>query len=181
MAIGPHVNGPAIIYVSAGYDARSGAGGTPTVLAKLGVSVDGVEVDVTPKFQAVKADTGGPDVPVTEQATGFDATLRMDVVLYDGAVLVTTLKQPGQTSEGLMEAMGYMMAPADYHRLFIAAPNADGGPYNFPTARLARRPIKLSTLRSIWRLEWYAFAYVGVALTSAGAVLYNSDTTNYTP
>lgn len=181
MANSFHVNGPANIYTAAaGYDARSGSGATPSTVALLGVSQDGVEIEFSPKFKPFMADTGGPDVPVTEQATGIDAMIRMDLVIYDEAVFAVLRRQPGQTSEGLMEAMGYMMAPTDYRRLFIASPT-EALPYNFPTARLARKPVKLSTIRSVWRLEWYAFAYVGTALTSAGAVLYDRVLTGFTP
>lgn len=176
MALTPHVNGPAIIYVGTGYDARSGSGDTPGAMTNLGISVDGVELDWQYNYRPIQADTGGPDLPVTEQQFGMLCRISMDLVIYDEAVLAPLRQRPTAAAEGVLEPMGRVMLPANYARLFIDSP-IDALVWNFPTTRPEGGGVKIGTVKNVWRLQWMAFAYIGVALVSTGAVLYNRVTT----
>lgn len=176
MALTPRVNGPAIVYVGAGYDARSGSGQSPGAMTNLGISSDGVELDWQYFYRPIMADTGGPDVPVTQQQTGMLCRISFDLVLYDEAVLAPIRQRPSAASEGVLESIGRIMAATDFTRLFIDSPT-DSLPWNFPTVLLDGDPVKVGTMKNVWRMSFAAFPYIGVALAATGAVLYNRVTT----
>jgi hypothetical protein len=140
----------------------------------LGVSVDGVDMDIRPKFDPVYVDTfGGPvGVPFDEQQMLSDAMIHAQLVWYDEPVLAA-IRPTTAASEGVMPSAGVLMGVNSfYYRLLIKSP-IEGLVYNFPSVRLDRLPTKLGTRRTIWNISWYAIPFTGSVGTSAGAVLYN--------
>jgi hypothetical protein len=169
VAVTLHVNGVATVSVGTG---GSGA------LELLGHSLDGVGLEFQDMREPVYSDAGGGEnmLPIDYQEFGEVATIVGDMVIYDEAVLTKIRKRPGATAEGLLSAPGRVMGPnGDFYRLLVTSPT-EALPWNFPTSFLMRKPIRLSTKRSIWRLQWFAFAYIGPANSALGAVLYNRAT-----
>jgi hypothetical protein len=165
-----HVNGTTAI--------RTGTGGSGA-LELLGHSLDGVDLDFEDMREFVYSDAGGgPNMlPIDVQEFGEVCTVSADLIVYDEAVFTKIRKRPGAAAEGQLSAPGRLMGVnGDLYRLLIESP-IEVLPWNFPTTFLQRKPIKLSTKRSIWRLRWFAFAYIGNASAAAGAVLYNRVTT----
>src|SRR3989442_12024508 len=120
MALTINVNGEAKLQVKLGTNA----------LTNLGVTVDGVEIELREYTEPVFTDTNGPDVPFDEQQFLEDALIRAQLVFYDDTVL-GTLRSRASGTDGLVGAAGTLWgAGAGYFRLLILSPTG-GLPYNF--------------------------------------------------
>lgn len=171
MATAIFVQGPVLIQTGTG-----GAGALET----LGISEDGVEPDVRRYLADVKADTGGPNIPVEMQDMGSDAVIRMTLPIFDAAVLTKIQKHAGQATPGLQPAMGTLVQTGGFSFRLLLKPTATNAcdPLNFLNAWLRNsQKVKLGTRRTVWNLEFYAWAAIGVGTTSSSVVLYNTTTT----
>lgn len=176
MATAFHVNGTAEIKTGTG---SAGA------LELLGHTINGVEIDVTPVVRPIYTDAAGGDdgIPATERKAGEIAVIHADLIVYDEAVLLKVRKGTETTTEGVMLGAGTILDNVavgstgvhGYYRLLILSPD-DSLPWNFLTARLLRKPVRISTKENVWRLAWQAIPYVGTANTEAAVVLYNRTT-----
>lgn len=161
-----HVNGEAQVQVAFGTNP----------LQKLGVSIDGIDMDITDHTEPIYTDTFGPAVPFDEQHFLEDGTITCQLIFYDDAVL-------GQirgriNSDGVMGQAGSLWgAGGFYFRLNVASP-ADGLPYNFPKVRPkdAMRQ-KVGTKRTVWNVTFYAIPYTGNPGPTTGSTLYNRAAT----
>jgi hypothetical protein len=166
-----NVNGEAALWVAATT--------ASTAISALGVTVDGVEIELRDYTEPVFTDTYGPDVPFDEQQFLEDALIRAQLVFYDDAQLALIRSRPASilgTAEGTVGNAGTLWggnATKLYFRLLVKSPTASL-PYNFPNARLRNSASqKVGTRRTLWNLEFLALPYTGTAGAVSGAVLYN--------
>lgn len=173
MATAIHVNGVAQIKIG-----LYTAGPVAVTTELLGHALDGVDIEPEIHIDPVFADTGGGTggVPVDFQEIGQVARISADVIVYDEAVLTKVRKRPSSSAEGLLGTTGSLIvAGALYQRVLILSPG-DSVPYNFPCAITSRWPVRLSTRRTIYRVQWLAFAPIGTATAALGSILYNTTT-----
>ena len=169
MATSIHVNGTATL--------KTGTGAA-SALELLGHSLDGVDLDFQDIREFVYSDAGGGpgNVPIDVQEFGETCVISADLIVYDEAVLTKIRKRPGQGTEGLLSAPGRLMgANSDFVRLLVESPT-ESVPWNFLYTYLRRKPVKLSTKRSIWRVQWQAIPYIGTASAATGTTLFNRTT-----
>lgn len=181
MATAFHVNGVAEIKVGTG---SAGA------LELLGHSVDGVEIDPQIiQFPIFTDSGGGPGgIPAAHQEVGEIHVISADVIVYDVAVMVKVRKGfsalVNTITEGVMQKVGRVLDTTvvggsgigGYGRLTILSPD-DSEPRNYLYSRLIRKPRRLSTKVTVYRLQWEAIPYIGTANTMAAVVLHNTTTT----
>lgn len=167
MAQAVHVNGEAQIKITA-------PGGS---LEVLGVSEDGVDIEIEDMVEPVYTDTFGPKVPFDEQGFLQVAHIRARLIFYDEAVLLKLRSLPAGGTDGTMSQAGALLgANSKYHRVLVLSPNAVL-PWNFPTARIdGSRKVKVGTKRNAWDISWFAVPYTGTSGVTTAAVLYNRTT-----
>lgn len=122
MATAIHVNGPCTL--------SYGAGGTAGGLTEIGVTEDGIDVEIVPFVDPIMADSGGPHVPVEHQDFGKIAYIRGRLTIYDSAVLEAL--QAMNAADGLEEPVPGKLIGANskYFRLVLSSPIA-ANPYRF--------------------------------------------------
>lgn len=159
-----HVNGPALVYF------RLGGRGA---LHQLGISEDGVDIEVTPHDQPVMTDAAGPALPADIQDMGEDATIRVALSAYDLDALAAIRRRGNSPAEGFSGNRGQLMgASGNFFQLLISS--AHDEPWRFFCCILrGPRHVKPATRYSVQRLNFYAWALVGAGGSSAGAILYD--------
>lgn len=172
MSLQIHVHGEASVYVDVGL----GAG-----LTKLGVSVDGIDINLDMGEEDVIVDTFGPAVPFDVQYFLEQATVNMELVLYDLGILETILSRTGIHTFGVMSAAGTLFKQQSHMlRLLIKSTPTNQGVtgsepcWNFPFSYLrgnARQ--KVGTRRTIWTAEFRAIPGPVSQDSSDGVLLYN--------
>jgi hypothetical protein len=172
VALALHVSGECLL--------KTGTGSVGA-LESLGVSVAGVDINITDHTDPVYTDTNGPRVPFDEQQFLEDATITCKLVFYDETVLShirSRIAILASNADGTIGAAGVLWgAGGNYFRLLCLSP-VDATPYNFPKARLkdAMR-VKKGTVRSEWDLTFYSIPYTGSAGSTLGNTLWNTTTT----
>lgn len=170
MAEAVHVSGEARIKIGSG---------SVGALEILGVSEDGVDINIEDHVDPVMTDTFGPRVPFDEQHFLETGTIQMRLIFYDEAILAK-IRRPllNSAAEGTMVEAGTLYGAAGhYFRLLILSPQ-DSLPWNFLSARMERaKRVKIGTKRNAWDLSFFAIPYTGFAGTSVGGLLYNRVTT----
>lgn len=168
MAAAVHVSGEALI--------KTGTG-SASALETLGVSVDGVDIDIEDHVDPIFTDTFGPKVPFEEQSFLQSARINIRLVFYDEAILLKLRPQLVSGTEGTMSQAGSLFgASGKYFRLLILSP-LDTLPWNFLYARCDRgKKVKIGTVKNVWDLNFFAIPYTGTVTSSSGAVLYNRTT-----
>ncbi|VTS00606.1 hypothetical protein [Tuwongella immobilis] len=160
-----HVNGPALIAV--------GAQGLQGQLAQLGISEDGVTIQLNNYDDPVMTDAGGMRVPVDLQEMGQDAIIRMRLVAYDLAILQRIRKRANAAAEGVGPSVGRLIA-SNNHGFRVAISSETDEPWRFFLCypRSAQQ-VKVGTRRSMWDVEFYSWPLVNNLSTSFGARLYD--------
>lgn len=175
-----HVNGVAEIKVATGASAA---------LELLGHAVDGVEIDPQIIRRPVYTDaSGGPDgIPATYREVGEIHMIRANVIVYDVAVMAKVRKGGSAlvnaVTEGVMQKAGRILdatamggtGVGGFYRLLILSPD-DSEPRNYLYAHLLRKPRRLSTVETVYRMEWEAIPFVGTGNTMAAVTLFNTTT-----
>lgn len=176
-----HVNGVAEIKVGTG---------SADALELLGHTVDGVEIDPQIIRNPIYTDAGGgPDgIPASYIDVGEIHIIRADVIVYDVAVMAKVRKGRSALvntiTEGVMQKAGRVMdatavggsGVGGFGRLLILSPD-DSEPRNYLYSHLRRKPRRLRTAPTVYRLEWEALPFIGTADTLAAIVLFNTTTT----
>lgn len=169
MAQGIFVAGPVLVKVQM-------VGG---VLEQLGISEDGVEPEIRIYRMPVKADTGGPNLPVEMQDMGSDAIIRMTLPISDKDVLAKVMRHAGQAQPGTQPAIGRLIySNNNYFRLLLeCAVPGTSDPINFPVCILNGAPVrvKYGTKYTVWRMEFYAFAPIYTQNSAAAVKLYDQN------
>lgn len=180
MATAFHVNGVAEIKVGTG---NSGA------LELLGHSIDGVDIDPQIVKRPIYTDAGGGEggIPAAHQNVGEIHIVSADVIVYDVAVMAKVRKgMPNLVAggtEGVMQKAGVILdstavggsGVGGYYRLLILSPD-DSEPRNYLYAHLMKKPRRVSTKNTVYRLQWECIPYIGTANTMASVVLFNTTT-----
>jgi hypothetical protein len=157
-----HVAGPAVVRVKIGEGS----------LVSLGYTAEGVDCLIGFKERPIWGDQmGGSDgIPVDVLMMGSDATIEVELVDFDAAVLESVLGHRGG-SYGVPEAAGtLLLAGAKYIRLLIG--DADtANPVNFPFAYVSGdSPFNLATKETHFKLTFKALP------GSVGGTLFDDST-----
>lgn len=169
-----HVFGAAGLYVSVGQ--------SPSTVGLLGMSVDGVNVEVVRYVDPIHDDRAGPNVSTDEQRFGSEARITADVVWYDSTLLsqIFALADNGTTSsEGTAGYAGVLFGLGGfYYNLVIQSPSGSSPTneslWNFKYTRLLdAQSVKVGTVKNVWRLIWKAVNYLGTATSLNNSVLYS--------
>ncbi len=173
MALQLHVNGTAQIW--------SGTG-TANALEQLGVSVDGVTIQLNTEYDEIFTDHYGPKVPYDLQYFLQDALIKCELVWYEQTVLYKWLTgTPGAgLTLGVMGAAGNLAVQnALASRLLIKSTPATTGLttvencWNFLNVVLVdQHETKVGVEKTVWNLTFRALL-TQVASGSVGAVLFN--------
>ena len=155
--------------------------GSAQALEILGVSVDGVDIEIEDHVSPIYTDTnGGPEgrIPFDEMGYGQTANIRAQLVFYDETILAKLRPTFVGGSEGLQDVAGTLFgAGSKYFRLLVLSPT-DGVPWNFLKARMTgSKRVKIGVRQSVWNLSFFALPYSGSSGSTASNVLYNRTTT----
>lgn len=179
MAASLHVPGP--VHVLTG---TSGGG----ALEELGLSVDGITINLNHQYDDIFVDSYGPKVRFDRQIFLQDATFSFDLVYFDLAVLNKWRKDNpsgagafGSATPGTMGAAGDLVIQNGYAArcLLRSSPinvGLDGNSpcFNFPLCMLEdAEETKYGTIKTVWSLTFRAFLNQQ-ASTSVGSVLWNT-------
>lgn len=161
-----HVNGPALVYFR-----LAGKGS----MSQLGISENGVDIEITPHDKPVMTDAAGPALPADIQDMGEDATIRMALSAYDLDALAAIRRRGNAKAEGVSGNRGRLMfANGHFVQLLISSETDE--PWRFFTCILrGPRHVKPSTEYTVQRLNFYAWAAVGAGNSSFGAQLYDHN------
>lgn len=155
------------IHVSGVSRCRTGTG-SAGALEDLGVSLDGMEIDLVEFTSPVYTDErGGPEgPPVDEQNFGQIAVITGQLVKMDRAVLAK-LRGRISTTDGTLGVAGILWGVGvKYFRLLITSADE---PWNFPTARLLGSTVhRIGTKRTVVNVRFQAIAF-----NSGGTLLYD--------
>lgn len=168
------VNGEAAVWLGTG---------SSSALERLGISVDGVTWEPENPNDPVYIDTYFK-TPCDYQYSPTMATVSMDLVYFDPAVLAKVNSGFLGTADGTLAAAGgLMLAGSGAYRLLIkSTPSGTGltgnaDCHNFLNAFLMdKRTVKMGTERSTWKLTFKCLAAFQTSST-VGAVLYNTTCT----
>jgi hypothetical protein len=180
MATAFHVNGIAEIKVGTG---TSGA------LETLGHTINGVYIDPQLLEEPIYTDAGGGPggVPATHVTQGEIHIVTAELIVYDVAVLAKIRKGMEKTvnsvTEGTMQKAGQILdstavggsGVGGWFRLLILSPD-DSEPRNYLTARLTRKPRRMSTRNTIYELQFKCVPLYVTANSLASVVLFNTTT-----
>lgn len=151
---------------------RTGTG-SASALETFGVPEDGFMVNVTKHEKPFHTDVSGPMAPADIQDFGSEAIIRAKLIAYDLSVAYKIEKAAGQSTDGLLPAMGTLIGTGGYTFRFLIV-SADDEVWNFPTTKLRNFSRKPSSERNVYDLELYAWGYVAPSLTTASTiVVYN--------
>jgi len=159
-----HVNGPAVLSVGLGTNPAS------SPLLQLGVSEDGVDIQMNEKLDVVPSDAAGG--PAELQRFPSDANISFSLVAYDLAVLQTIRRINGQ-AEGVQGSPGRLVGSnGDSFRLVIASTD-EIWRFLFCVPR-GNQGFKLSSKYTAHRMSLYAWSFVpATANTAQGISLYD--------
>ena len=159
------VNGPAIV------DAVIGTSGSA---APLGMCRDGISIEITKFINAIKADSGGPDVGVDQQDMGKEAVIRGVFSEYDPDYL-EVIDAANAPAVGQLPNIGLPLGQNNFAIKIqiqsLAAPYL-AKPWTFFTTILKRRGEKQGTDYSLINFEFFAWAQIGNAAVAVGKPLY---------
>lgn len=171
MAKSIHVSGEALL--------RTGTASL-NALEDLGVSVDGVDIEIRDYVSPVHVDTyGGPSgPPFDEIGYGQTATISAQLVFYDKAVLAKIRPPFVGGTDGQQGTAGTLYgAGSKYFRLLITS-TVDTDPFNFVTVRcLDAKRAKVGVRQTIWSVTFFATPYSGASGSTSTNTLYNTTTT----
>lgn len=162
--IATHVSGPALVYIRFG----------PTgALRQLGISQDGVDVEVNNHDEPVMTDAAGPSLPADIQDTGQDAMIRFGLSAYDYDMLVKVRTRGNAAKEGQSGSRGLLLGASGATMGLVIASESDEPWRFFTTILRGPQHVKPSTRYSVQRLSFYAWALVGPSNNSYGKPLYD--------
>lgn len=168
-----HVYGPAEMQVGTG---------TTKALQSLGISQDGVEITITPNYQPIYSDAGGPSVPVDHLYMGSTVMVRATLVdwieerlrkLRAFALNGLSATDGTEVIAGTLVGKNGTAANSNYLPLSIPTGITDSeDPWYFPTM-LAMEPqqFKLSTQQMVTRVGFFCFAYVPPGSLTRGSLV----------
>jgi hypothetical protein len=154
-----HVNGPTVL--SIGYPSGS--------LFALGLSEDGVDIELVEHSHPVMTDAAGPQVPAAFLDAGEEAIIRARLAVYDRAVLRTIRKRGNSNTEGVAGDRGVVLP------LFrLCCDSQFDEPWRFLACKLeGAQRTRISTTNTVWALTFRAIQPVGAAFSATGTVLYD--------
>lgn len=160
-----HVNGPALIYVKGGpFGSR---------LTQLGISEDGVDIEINSHDSPVMTDAAGPALPADVQDMGEDANVRCGLSVYDYDALVALRKRGNAKAEGVAGSRGRLLGQNGHAFVLVIASETDEPWRFFTTILRGPRHVKPSTKYSVQRLNFYSWALVGPSNSANGVKLYD--------
>lgn len=158
MAFSTHVNGTAVVSF----------GGS-----QLGISIDGIDIHLHPAFEDIHTDSYGTTAYDTQYMLG-EATISMELVLYDNAVLDDVLAIVDGVSPGTQIQAGSLMVAGGLTKALnidTTGNITNEDPWTFPTAFPTSCRAKEGTRKTVWNLEFRAMN-TQEAFNSNGAILF---------
>lgn len=149
--------------------------GAAGALEDLGISVDGVRVQIEDHVDPIMTDGTGPRVPRDEQSFLQTANITIQLVYFVPATLTKLRALHPDLVEGVMPKSGVLYGQDNkYFRLLL---NNELEPYNFLKARTTGiKETTLSVVKSVWNLSFFSIPYKATVGSTAGTVLYNRIT-----
>lgn len=163
MATQYYTHGPCVPQVSTGAN---------SAYEVLGVARRGATVGVTYHRKEIKSDAGG-DAPVEIQAMGSEASISMELVHIDTAVLdKIRYRSEGHTTVGQGGVPGVLLGTGS-HLFGLTLPSSTGTPWTFAKCLLEQDEGTYGTENSEPRLRFKAIRYIaGSAVTTQNVALY---------
>jgi hypothetical protein len=142
----------------------------------LGVSMDGVTIEIITKTEDINIDTFGQQVPFEVQLFLSEARIRAKLLFWDETI-VETIRSLATIANGVMPQAGALLFAGGFsHQCKILAPGGGAGNgWTFPKSYLLdAQTLKVGTRRGELDLQWRAIPYTGTAGATTSAVLFTN-------
>lgn len=170
MALSYHVDGPVLV--------KTGTG-VANALESLGISEDGVNIEINEDIVPLKTDAAGSgNVPAELQRMNADANISMVLMAYDSALLARIRRgvlAAGAIADGTMLSPGLLIGTnSNCYRIVLSSADE---PWRFYTAVLrGAQRVKVGTKAKGWALNFYAWPFVPAATTTVSGILLYDHT-----